>query len=67
METRLTDLEIRLTHHEAALEEINGVLLKQQTILDSLVKDLAMLQRQWRDMTPNNIASPEEETPPPHY
>ena len=67
MESRLTDLEIRLTHHEAALEEINEVLLKQQTLLESLRGDLAALQRQLRDMTPSNIADISEETPPPHY
>lgn len=67
MESRLTDLEIRLTHQEAALEEINNVLLKQQSTLEALRADMAALQRQLRDMTPSNIADISEETPPPHY
>lgn len=67
MEAKLTDLEIRLTHHEAALEEINEVLLKQHGMLESLHGDVAALQRQLRDMTPSDIASSAEETPPPHY
>lgn len=67
MESKITDLEIRLTHHEAALEEINEVLLKQQGIIQSLRNDLNALQRQLREITPSNIASAAEETPPPHY
>jgi len=67
MESRLTDLEIRLTHHEAALEEINAVLLKQQSLLDSLSKDMTTLKRQLRDLSSGNVASESEETPPPHY
>lgn len=67
MESRLTDLEIRLTHQEAALEEISDVLHKQQNTLEALRADMAALQRQLRDMAPSNIADISEETPPPHY
>lgn len=67
MESKLTDLEIRLTHHEAALDEINAVLLKQQGIMESLRGDINALHRQLREMTPSNIASPAEEGAPPHY
>lgn len=67
MESRLTDLEIRLTHQEAALEEMSTVLLKQQSTLEALRGDIAALQRQLRDITPSNIADISEETPPPHY
>lgn len=67
MESRLTDLEIRLTHQEAALQEMNEVLLKQHSMLQSMSADLAALQRQLRDITASNIADAAEETPPPHY
>ena len=67
MESRLTDLEIRLTHHEAALDEINDVLLTQQRVIETLRNELSTLQRQLRDLTSSNIASATEETPPPHY
>lgn len=67
MESKLTDLEIRLTHHEVALEEMSEVMIKQQQILESLRGDVTALQRQLRDMSPGNIASAEEESPPPHY
>ena len=67
MESRLTDLEIRFTHYEAALDEINQVLLQQQRMMESLRSDVTALQRQLRDITASNIASAAEESPPPHY
>lgn len=67
MEDKITDLEIRLTHQEAAIEEINTVLLKQHSQLESLIADIQILQRQLRDMSESNIADQSQETPPPHY
>lgn len=67
MEDKITDLEIRLTHQEAAIEEMNSVLLKQHKQLESIMADLALLQKQLRDMRDSNIADPSQETPPPHY
>jgi SlyX protein len=67
MESRLTDLEIRLTHQEAALDAINDTLLKQARVIDALRGELERVQRQLRDITASNIASASEETPPPHY
>ena len=48
MDTRLTDVEIRLTHQEAALDEMNQVLLKQHQLIEALRHDLKTLQRQLR-------------------
>ncbi|NOX76393.1 MAG: SlyX family protein [Gammaproteobacteria bacterium] len=67
METRLTDLEIRLTHQEAALEEMSDVLLKQHHMMESLQRNLAALQVQLRDTNPQGVADPSQEPPPPHY
>ncbi len=67
METRLTDLEIRLTHQEAALEEMNSVLLKQYKLIEKLRGEMAVLQGQLREMDTDSIANAAEEPPPPHY
>lgn len=67
MDEKITDLEIRLTHQEAAIEEINLLLLKQHNQIESLVADFALLQKQLRDMSESNIADQSHETPPPHY
>jgi SlyX protein len=66
-DARLVDLEIRLTHQEATLQTLNDVVAEQQGLIDQLRKEVEALKRQLRDMTPDNIAAPWEETPPPHY
>ena len=67
MENRITDLEIRLTHQEAALEEMNGVLLAQHTLIGKLQDDIARLQRQLQDINAGNVTETANEPPPPHY
>ena len=67
MESKITDLEIRLTHQEASLNEINLALHKQHNMLESLKEDIASLKKQIRDMNTGYIADPSQETPPPHY
>jgi SlyX protein len=67
MENRITDLEIRITHQEAAMEEMNTVLLAQHKLIENLRDEMAHLQRQLRDMNASNIANAADETPPPHY
>ena len=37
METRITDLEIRLTHQDAAVEELTRVVLAQESELKKLL------------------------------
>ena len=67
MESKITDLEIRLTHQEAAIEEMNTVLLQQHQLIESLKAELAQLQRQLRDMGSSNVVDASQEPPPPHY
>ena len=67
MESKITDLEIRLTHQEAAIEEMNGVLFKQHDLIEKLKAELSILQRQLRDIGSSNIADSSQEQPPPHY
>ena len=66
-DARLIDLEIRLTHQEATLQALNDVIADQQRVIDQLRKEVETLKRQMRDMSPESIAAPWEEPPPPHY
>lgn len=66
MENRITDLEIRLTHQEAALDEMNDVLLKQHTLIGRLQDDIKRLRRQLQDVSTGGGAEQDNE-PPPHY
>jgi len=67
MENRITDLEIRLTHQEAALEEMNDVLLAQHTLIGKLQDDLTRLRRQLQDNNTGDMVGQVNEPPPPHY
>ena len=67
MEEKITNLEIRLTHQEAAIEEINTVLLKQYQLIESLRAELELLQHQLKDIGSSNIVDSSQEPPPPHY
>ncbi len=64
-ESRVIDLEIRLTHQEATLEELNAVLVQQQKTMDALTLQLNALREQLRAAHLPTI--PADETPPPHY
>ena len=67
MENKIIDLEIRLTHQEAALEEMNAVLLTQHTLIGKLQDDISRLRRQLQDNNANSVVEPADEPPPPHY
>lgn len=67
MESRITDLEIRLTHQEAALEELTLNMLRQQKTIETMGRELEQIKRLLRDLAPSQIAPLSEETPPPHY
>jgi len=67
VEDKITDLEIRVTHQEASIEEINAELLRQHNQIESLIANVQILQKQIRDLGENNIADLSHEPPPPHY
>ena len=39
LEARLTDLEIRYTHQARLVEELDGVVVEQQRLIDRLVAE----------------------------
>jgi len=67
MESKLTDLEVRLAYQEASLEELTRTVVRQDQVIAALRAELEALARQVRELTPSNVASMDEETPPPHY
>lgn len=65
MELRVTDLEVRLTYQEKALEELSDVVISQQDQIDRLIAELEALKSVKGE---NELVRPlSEETPPPHY
>lgn len=67
MESRLTDLEIRYAHQEETLEAFNETLLLQQRSIEALRAEMERMKQQMRGLNAGEMASPSEETPPPHY
>lgn len=67
LHARLETLEIRLMHLEAAMDEITRTLLQQERLVARQAEALHRLEAQLRATTTSQIASRDEETPPPHY
>ncbi|MCW8909284.1 MAG: SlyX family protein, partial [Gammaproteobacteria bacterium] len=67
VEEKLIDLEIRLTHQENHIEELDKVIYQQQKTIDALSERLTDLERRLKTATENNILSQSDEVPPPHY
>ena len=64
---RVTDLEIRLTHQEAAIDELTQTALRQQGLLERIVDELDQIKAVIKEMSPRVTVPLSEETPPPHY
>lgn len=54
-------------HQEAALQELNEVVFRQQQELDRLSREVELLKAQLRAVAPTLAKSPADEEPPPHY
>ena len=62
MEDRLTTLEIRYTHLELHVEELNQLLIDQQKVIDRLTREIAILRA-----GTSGVESGTQNEPPPHY
>ena len=67
MEEKIIDLEIRLTHQDDHIQELDKIIYQQQQTLDLMQAQITDLQGKMKNMTENNILSSSEESPPPHY
>ncbi len=67
LESRVTELEIRIAHLESGIDSLTRSNLALEKVNEEHRLDIEELKRQLRQMTPNPIASASEETPPPHY
>ena len=67
MESRLTNLEVKLAFQDDLLESLNTTVAAQQLQLDLMQEELRMLYQQIKSLAPTQIETAEEEAPPPHY
>ena len=66
MESRLTNLEIKISFNEDQLEELNKVVYRQQQQIDFLSTQLRALREQVNDSEQQEQHSLRDEIPP-HY
>jgi SlyX protein len=65
LEDRLTELEIRYTHQTDTLEQLSGVVLRQERALEALRAELKELRARQSSAESPGEKPPHE--PPPHY
>ncbi len=66
LESRVMDLETRLTFQDDTIQTLNDVLVEQQRIMERLQLQLRALAKRQEEMQVPMEAS-EDEAPPPHY
>jgi SlyX protein len=67
MSERYDELEIQLTHQQRYLDELNGLVYRQQQEIDRLAAELRQVKEQLQIVLPSLTREPEDEMPPPHY
>lgn len=66
MESRITDLEIKISYAEDLVDELNRTVFRQQQQIDLLVRELNALRQQVQSAVPQQVSSLLDELPP-HY
>jgi len=66
-ENRLTNIEIKLTHQEDAVEELNKVVCQQQKKIDHLEAICEALIRHVKELSDGAAEQRTTDEPPPHY
>ena len=63
---RLTELEIKASYSEDLLDELNLVIVRQQSQIDQLIREIGHLRQRGLDATMGAAPSPADDLPP-HY
>ena len=66
MESRITELEIKISYTEDLVEELNRTVFRQQQQIDLLAKELRSLRDQMHNAQPLEGRNLRDEIPP-HY
>jgi SlyX protein len=66
MESRIAELEVKLSFCEELLEELNKTVYRQQQQIELLQKEMAALREQVKTSLPAEPGEVVDETPP-HY
>ena len=66
MTDAIVELEIKVAHQDATLNELSDVVAQQQQQIDRLLKEVQRLHDRLEEHV-ESIRTPSEEAPPPHY
>ena len=67
VQTDIEQLQMKLAFQEDTIESLNQALIQQQKQMDDLQFQLKQLVSKISAIEPSNMASENEEIPPPHY
>ncbi|MFA5626034.1 MAG: SlyX family protein [Thiohalomonadaceae bacterium] len=67
MSEQLNELEFRLTHLEAAIDELTETVLRQQQTLTATAEQLKFIKSLLGELSPAAVRALADEVPPPHY
>ena len=66
MDQVIVDLQERLAHQEAAIDELTRQLLAQDERIAALIRRIDQLETQLRELS-EQVGEAVEDAPPPHY
>lgn len=66
MESRLTEIEIKISYTEDLVDELNRTVFRQQQQIDLLIAEVRALREQVQNVAPPEQRSLRDEIPP-HY
>ena len=66
MESRITELEIKISYTEDLVEELNRLVYRQQEQIDLLFREIRALREQAQSAQPQEQRSLRDDLPP-HY
>lgn len=66
MESRITELEIKISYTEDLVDELNRTIFRQQRQIDLLIDEVRALRQQVQAIAPSEARSLRDEIPP-HY